>query len=101
MFWLHSKKQKNASQTVKGSTSSKSAPLAVFDRGQSSHDIRQQALENARAARAHIGADKLKKISASMQADQSPKEQRNKDEIERHEAERIIAELLILIDEAR
>ncbi len=98
MFWSKNKKQKNIS-TARKSGSPSNAGASASEGVLSSAQLRVQAMENARAARAHIGEDTIQKIAATMSQKQSSATEKAKEEIELHDAERIAVELLILIDE--
>ena len=61
-------------------------------------ELRAQAIENARAAREHLGEDTIQQIAALMRKKQSSATEQAKRQIEKHSIEDLTRELRYLID---
>lgn len=61
--------------------------------------LRAQALANAKAARAHIGEETLDKIAAAMHKKQKSAMEQAKRNIQNADAERVAAEILLMLEE--
>lgn len=96
MFW--SKNKKTDKQT-------KPEELQVNNSGvrqntsESSQRLREEALANARKARAEIGEEALDKIAAMMTKKQQSEIEKAKRQIAEKDADRVAEEILLMLDE--
>lgn len=99
MFW--SKKKNNDKDKRK--KSGVGTGLQTVDGGHTckSQKLREEALANARAARAHIGEDTLDKIAAAMAKKQQNAQEQAKQKIKTCESDRVAAEILAMMDDER
>ena len=95
MFWSKKKKKK---KPAKKSQALKPGETAEQAR---SRQIREQALANARAARAHIGEDTLDRIAAAMTKKQNSAIERAKRQINESDPDKVLDEILFMLDEGK
>ena len=99
MFW-----SKNKNKDKRGSAEQKSAKSGVrVPKGQNnsskSQRLREEALANARKARAEIGEETLDKIAALMTKKQQSVMEQAKRDIAEQDAHRVAEEILLILDE--
>ena len=94
MFW--SKKKKKSAKTKPKAQKPGETPDQARSR-----QIREQALANARAARAHIGEDTLDRIAAAMTKKQNSAMERAKSQINEADPDKVLDELLFMLDEGK
>lgn len=66
---------------------------------QTREEVHAQALENMRAARAHIGEETLEKIAAAMTAKQKSATEQAKRQIQESDPDKVLDELLLMMKE--
>ncbi|GJL85781.1 MAG: hypothetical protein DHS20C02_15560 [Micavibrio sp.] len=97
MFWSDKKKHKDTDKRKEP----KELQAIEGDREGTSKSqrIREEALANARAARAQIGEDTLDKIAAAMTKKQQSATEQAKAQIKAADSDRVVDEILAMIDE--
>ena len=97
MFWSNKKKHKH---TDKRKEPTELQAIEGDRVGTSeSQRIREEAMANARAARAQIGEDTLDKIAAAMTKKQQSATEQAKAQIKAADSDRVVDEILFMLDE--
>lgn len=97
MFW--SKKKKPPKKPGKQKKASK--PETKGDERLSSEELRAEAMANVRAAREHIGEDTLDRIAAAMTKKQQSATEQAKAQIQSADPDRVLDEILYMLDERK
>lgn len=95
MFWSKNKKSdKRKKQELQGSSSG--VDQNTSDKSQR---LREEALANARKARAEIGDEALNKIAALMTKKQQSLVEQTKQKVAETDADRVAQEILLMMDD--
>ena len=97
MFW--SNKNKKSDKQKKPSKNGLQGDSGVHHQSSKSQRIRQEALANARTARAEIGEEALDKIAAMMTKKQQSEIERAKQKIAEADAHRVLDEIMLMMDD--
>ncbi len=98
MFWSKNKKtdkQKKSPKEAQASGTGKELSVGNSDRQR----IREEALANARQARAEIGEETLNRIAAAMTKKQNSATEQAKAQIAKADSERVLDEIMYMIDQ--
>lgn len=101
MFWSKNKnKDKREKAAQEGQKSGVGVPTKTGQNDTSkSQRLREEALANARKARAEIGEETLDKIAAIMSKKQQSLIEQTKRKVAETDAERVAEEILLMIDD--
>lgn len=94
MFWSN-KNKKNNKKKKTGANAGKESGVGISE----SQRIREEALANARAARAHIGEDTLDRIAMAMTRKQQSTFEQARTRINASDSDRVAEEILAMLDE--
>lgn len=96
MFWS---KSKNTDKQKKSKELQANNSGVRQNTSESSQRLREEALANARKARAEIGEEALDKIAAMMTKKQQSEVEKAKRQIAEKDADRVAEEILLMLDE--
>tara|TARA_B100000780_G_scaffold278551_1_gene252488 strand:- start:2206 stop:2508 length:303 start_codon:yes stop_codon:yes gene_type:complete len=99
MFWSKDKNKSDKQKKPKNNNKGLSGDKGVHQEQGRSQRIREEALANARSARAEIGEETLDKIAAMMTKKQQSSMEQAKRQIAEKDADRVADEILAMLDD--